>query len=116
MQILLVAIFGFVTIAGIAYVSFEVRLLLGYLFVRGNGTSLASKIAKGNMFEGPAPKVLVQVPLYNEGAVAIDVVSAGCALEYPPDRLQIQVLDDSTDDTSDLLVPLIAHMRAAGVD
>jgi cellulose synthase/poly-beta-1,6-N-acetylglucosamine synthase-like glycosyltransferase len=46
------------------------------------------------------PGVTVQLPLYNERYVAERVIVAACALDYPRDLLQIQVLDDSTDDTS----------------
>ncbi|MEZ4270250.1 MAG: glycosyltransferase [Myxococcota bacterium] len=49
------------------------------------------------------PSVLVQLPLYNERNVAQRVVDAVCALDYPHGRLSIQVLDDSTDGTSQLV-------------
>jgi len=45
------------------------------------------------------PRVLVQVPVYNEPAVVVRVIEAVAALDYPRDRLEIQVLDDSTDET-----------------
>src|SRR5689334_23125350 len=45
------------------------------------------------------PRVLVQLPLYNERYVAERLIDAVAALRYPADKLSIQVLDDSTDDT-----------------
>ncbi len=60
------------------------------------------------------PAVTVQLPLYNELYVVERLVEAVCALDYPRDRLQIQVLDDSTDETSDLLAACIAPKRALG--
>ena len=56
------------------------------------------------------PLVTVQVPLYNERDVAPRLVEAVVALNWPPDRLQIQILDDSTDDT---LVGCEAALRLA---
>ena len=66
------------------------------------------------------PRVTVQVPLYNEPAVAARVVRAVGALDYPDGRLDVQVLDDSTDATPSLvaralrdLAPTVpvAHLR-----
>ena len=48
------------------------------------------------------PVVTVQLPLYNEMYVAERVIDAVCDLDYPRDRLQIQVLDDSTDETREI--------------
>lgn len=62
------------------------------------------------------PMVTVQIPIYNERYVACRSIEAAAALEYPSDLLEIQVLDDSTDDTSQLVAETIAHLRAQGVD
>jgi len=45
------------------------------------------------------PRVTVQLPIYNEMYVADRLIDAVCRLDYPPDLLEIQVLDDSTDET-----------------
>jgi cellulose synthase/poly-beta-1,6-N-acetylglucosamine synthase-like glycosyltransferase len=62
------------------------------------------------------PHVTVQLPLFNERAVAERVIAAAAGLDWPRDRLEIQVLDDSTDDTRDLCAAACARWRAAGVD
>src|SRR5262249_49783814 len=49
------------------------------------------------------PVVTVQLPIRNEGALAARVMRAAFALDWPRDRLEIQVLDDSDDDTSLLI-------------
>ncbi|MCC7362585.1 MAG: glycosyltransferase [Anaerolineales bacterium] len=61
------------------------------------------------------PAVLVQLPLCNERFVAERLLEAVAALDYPRERLIIQVLDDSTDDTSSLLRARVAQFRARGV-
>lgn len=61
------------------------------------------------------PRVTVQVPLFNEAAVAARAVDAAAALDYPRDRLEVQVLDDSTDETAALVAARVAQHRAAGV-
>ena len=60
------------------------------------------------------PSVLVQLPMYNEAFVAERVIRAAAALRYPADRLRVQVLDDSTDDTAALVNRVVASLAQAG--
>ncbi len=60
------------------------------------------------------PVVTVQLPLYNEPAVAARLLDAVVALDWPADRLEIQVLDDSTDETSQICAARVAAAAAAG--
>jgi len=62
------------------------------------------------------PMVTVQLPIYNEYYVVERLLHAVCAMEYPRDRLEIQVLDDSTDETTELIARLVQHYRAQGID
>lgn len=62
------------------------------------------------------PVVTVQLPLYNELYVATRLIDAVCTLDYPAGRLEIQVLDDSTDETREVVARAVAEKRAAGVD
>jgi len=45
------------------------------------------------------PMVTIQLPIYNELYVVRRLIEASCAIKYPADKLEIQVLDDSTDET-----------------
>jgi len=45
------------------------------------------------------PVVTVQLPIYNEKYVAARIIDAVCLLDYPKDKLEIQILDDSDDET-----------------
>lgn len=51
---------------------------------------------------GPLPRVTVQLPVYNEAGVIERLVDAASSLDYPKDLLDIQLLDDSTDETTAL--------------
>jgi cellulose synthase/poly-beta-1,6-N-acetylglucosamine synthase-like glycosyltransferase len=62
------------------------------------------------------PLVTVQIPIYNERHVAGRVIEAVCRLDWPRDRLEIQVLDDSTDATREIVAQAVAHWRAAGLN
>ena len=62
------------------------------------------------------PRVTVQLPMYNERYVARRIIERTCQIDYPRDRLEIQVLDDSTDETVDIARGVVDRMRAAGHD
>ena len=62
------------------------------------------------------PAVTVQLPLYNEHYVAARLIDACAALDYPAGRLELQVLDDSTDATRAVVAERVAYWRRRGVD
>ena len=64
---------------------------------------------------GNEPRVCVQVPIYNERYVADRVLDAVCALDWPRERLEIQVLDDSDDDTVSIVASRVLHWSRRGV-
>jgi len=61
-------------------------------------------------------RVLVQVPVYNEPLVVERSMAAMGALDWPRDRLTIQLLDDSNDITSDIAAHAVARLRRDGID
>jgi cellulose synthase/poly-beta-1,6-N-acetylglucosamine synthase-like glycosyltransferase len=61
------------------------------------------------------PLVTIQLPLYNERYVAERLLDCVAALDYPAHKLQIQVLDDSTDDTVALVAAKVAGLQQQGV-
>ena len=62
------------------------------------------------------PRVVVQLPIYNERYVLGRLLRSAIALDYPKRLLSIQVLDDSTDDTVELARSLVNRYRAQGFD
>lgn len=62
------------------------------------------------------PRVTVQLPIFNERYTVERLVKAVAGLDYPRDRLQIQVLDDSTDATTAIARQLVARYQAQGLD
>ncbi len=62
------------------------------------------------------PVVTVQLPVYNELYVIRRLIDAVARLDYPRHRLQVQVLDDSTDETTRLARARVTHHRARGLD
>ena len=68
------------------------------------------------VFEGELPPVTVQLPIFNEMYVVERLVEAVCHLDYPKDRLEIQVLDDSTDETQVIAELAVRRFAAQGYD
>ena len=62
------------------------------------------------------PSVLVQIPVFNEPAVVERALTAAAALDWPRERMKIQLLDDSTDLTPDIARHAINRLRTGGVD
>ena len=73
------------------------RYILVYLYLKYRNQIY---LPKGQFKE--LPRVTVQLPMYNEDVVAERIIRATCLIDYPLDRLEIQVLDDSTDHSAEI--------------
>jgi len=62
------------------------------------------------------PLVTIQLPLYNELYVVERLIDAICLIDYPKDKLEIQVLDDSTDETSKITAAAVEAKQKEGFD
>ena len=71
---------------------------------------------KGSFNEGELPLITVQLPLFNEMYVVERLVNAITEIDYPRDRLEIQVLDDSTDETVGIARATVENYVRAGFD
>ena len=93
------------------------QIYLLYTYVRHQLTHTERRTRALPLCEADAsvPRVTVQLPLYNERYVARRIIEAAAALDYPRDRLHIQVLDDSTDDTTELIQSRITQLQSEGL-
>jgi cellulose synthase/poly-beta-1,6-N-acetylglucosamine synthase-like glycosyltransferase len=87
------------------------RYYLVYLYMRNRDTEPRPGPALS-----PTPIVTIQLPLYNEMYVADRLIEAVCAIEYPRERLEIQVLDDSTDETRSIAEMAVRRLAEEGFD
>ena len=71
---------------------------------------------KGEFAESDLPFVTVQLPLFNEMYVVERLVKAVTEIDYPRDRIEIQVLDDSTDETVNIARATVEKYAAQGFD
>jgi cellulose synthase/poly-beta-1,6-N-acetylglucosamine synthase-like glycosyltransferase len=87
------------------------RFIMVFLFHRHKNRRAVPKARFEDL-----PRVTVQIPIYNEMYVTERVVDAVCALDYPRDLLDIQVLDDSTDETGAVAQNAVERWRSLGLD
>src|ERR1700748_617542 len=87
------------------------RYYLVYLYMRNK-----DRQPKPGPMPNPLPMVTIQLPLYNEMYVADRLIDAVCRIEYPRHLLEVQVLDDSTDETRNIADQAVRRWAAEGVD
>jgi cellulose synthase/poly-beta-1,6-N-acetylglucosamine synthase-like glycosyltransferase len=85
----------------------RVSMLARFRWRRGLSPAVASE---------PLPPLTVQLPVYNERTVAARLIRSVGRLEYPRDRFEIQVLDDSTDETRAIVDAEVLALRARGIE
>src|SRR5207244_7363175 len=71
---------------------------------------------KGEFSEADLPRVTIQLPLFNEMYVVERLVKAVIEIDYPRDRIEIQVLDDSTDETVNIARATVEQYARKGFD
>lgn len=111
------ALFGIVVLFFLVYAVLELRLVM--LSRRSEQVRMMALDADQQCSLGSTvqwPKVTVLLPVYNESRVIESLIDAACALEYPPEQLQILVLDDSTDQTTALVGAKVAHYAGQSID
>lgn len=62
------------------------------------------------------PVVTIQLPLYNERYVVARLINCVCQIDYPKEKLQIQILDDSDDDTTEIIKVIVNDYKLRGFD
>ena len=88
------------------------RYWMVYLYYKHKKNKTTQPEAHFNLDE--LPRVTVQLPIFNEQYVVDRLLDAVCRLEYPKDKLDIQLLDDSTDETIEVARILIDRYAALG--
>src|SRR3984893_5427195 len=87
------------------------RYVMAYLYYKHKGNMPAPKARFDRL-----PRVTIQLPIFNEMYVVERLIDAVARIDYPRDRLEIQVLDDSTDETQGIARAKVARLREQGVD
>jgi cellulose synthase/poly-beta-1,6-N-acetylglucosamine synthase-like glycosyltransferase len=107
----LAVLFAYVAVLCVLSMYGSHRYYMAYLYYR-HKFALPTPLARFTTL----PRVTVQLPIFNEMYVVRRLVDAVCRLDYPRELLEIQVLDDSTDETSEIARAVVDRWRAEGVD
>ena len=88
------------------------RYQLVWLYYRNKRNESHSNAPVATFEEAELPFVTIQLPIYNEQFVIDRLLDACCRLDYPRDRFEIQLLDDSTDETIEVASAMVARFAA----
>lgn len=103
----------FIAMSGVTiYCILQFHLL--YLYKRFHKENPSIQYPQYNSTDETVPFVTVQLPMYNEMYVAERIIDYVAAQEYPKDRFEIHVLDDSTDETVGIVAAKVAALKAEG--
>ncbi len=90
------------------------RYQLVWLYYRNRRRAAHSSAPPAHFAEAELPFVTIQLPIFNEQFVVDRLIDACCRIDYPRDRFEIQVLDDSTDETREVAAGVVDRY-AAGI-
>lgn len=86
---------------------YKVKLLVNYLYYRNDNPQPKKHFSE-------LPFVTIQLPMYNEKHVIERLLASATAVDYPKDRFEIQVLDDSTDDSVEISRACVKRYKSEG--
>lgn len=92
------------------------RAHLVYLILRHRPGRSSQRASESTSSDAGLPHVTIQLPTYNEATVVSRLLDAAASIDYPRDRFDIQVLDDSTDETQSIAQRKVRELRSRGVD
>jgi cellulose synthase/poly-beta-1,6-N-acetylglucosamine synthase-like glycosyltransferase len=108
MEIILIIIYGLALTFILAYSVVQIILVFNYLKKKPKHAS------KSLLIDEDFPIVTIQLPLYNELYVVNRLIDSVCQLDYPKDKLEIQILDDSTDETVQYVSRKVTYYKSLG--
>lgn len=111
MKLALLLIFALSICFIFIYSLIQLSLIVKYLQAKKRGHKKPEPIKEEDL-----PVVTVQLPLYNELYVVERLIDCICAFDYPKDKLEIQVLDDSDDESFDIAARKVHYYQLQGFD
>jgi cellulose synthase/poly-beta-1,6-N-acetylglucosamine synthase-like glycosyltransferase len=102
---------------GLLFVGGGFLILIGInIFEQAIGRLLGKPLPGAAVSEAGLPHVLVQIPVFNEPTMVADCLRSAAALDWPREKLHIQLLDDSTDETAAIANAVVSELRQQGYD
>ena len=114
MEVFVVLLYGVAATLLFLYNCGQLSLIIIYL--RTERKRRAAVLTANHIRPADLPRVTVQLPVYNELYVVERLIDKVVLLNYPKDKLDIQVLDDSTDETVDIIAAKVSAYKQQGFD
>lgn len=114
MEILVLILYGLALLLLFLYNCGQLSLIIVYLRTERKRKAAVAAVAK--MSPHNLPRVTVQLPVYNELYVVERLIDAVALLNYPKEKLDIQLLDDSSDETVAIIAAKVARYKRQGLD
>ena len=109
-------VIGLYTLA-LAYITFYCLIQFHLLLKYNKGRNEESVSKEGLSYSGESlPLITIQLPVFNERFVVERLIDNIVTMDYPADKLEIQVLDDSTDDTTEVCKRKVDEYKGKGID
>lgn len=106
---LFLSVYFFILITVFIYASHRYYMVYLYYKHQKDKPVLKSRLSQ-------LPHVTIQLPIYNEMYVVRRLIAASCEVDYPKELLDIQILDDSTDETKKIALDCVHEFRGKGID
>ncbi|MGV3559867.1 cellulose synthase family protein [Larkinella arboricola] len=113
MEMIIILLYALVVLLLFAYNCGQLSLIISYLRSKRRQKAFRQYSTRQ---PHPLPVVTVQLPVYNELYVASRLIDAVANLNYPRSQFEIQVLDDSTDETVAIIAEKVAQYQQQGID
>ena len=111
MEILLIILYAIPLLFVFTYSLIQLNLV--YLYLKNKKENCQSNRISDTVYE---PVVTIQLPLYNEKYVVERLIDCITKIDYPKEKLEIQVLDDSTDESFDIAAKKVIEYKEKGFD
>lgn len=111
MELFILVIYAIPLVFILSYSLVQLSLIINYLGSRQSEVNIR-QLVLGEAY----PFVTIQLPIYNELYVVERLIDAVAAFDYPKDRFEIQVLDDSTDETVEIIASKFKEIQVLGID
>jgi cellulose synthase/poly-beta-1,6-N-acetylglucosamine synthase-like glycosyltransferase len=111
MELFILVIYAIPLVFIFSYSLVQLSLIINYL-----GSRQSAVGSRQLALDEEYPFVTIQLPIYNELYVVERLIDAVATFDYPKDRFEIQVLDDSTDETVEIIASKLKEIQALGID
>ena len=111
MELFILVIYAIPLVFIFSYSLVQLSLIINYLGSRQSAVDIR-QLVLGEKY----PLVTIQLPIYNELYVVERLIDAAAAFDYPKDHFEIQILDDSTDETVEIIASKLKEIQSLGID